>query len=135
DTAPYPGFATDLHPPFAALMTVAEGRSVIRETIFESRFGYVDELRRMNADIKVEGDAAVINGIPKLTGAPVEAPDLRAGAAVVIAALAAEGTSEISGVANVDRGYEDLEAKLTALGGDVKRVREPEPPAAQQKAG
>jgi len=135
DTAPYPGFATDLHPPFAALMTVAEGRSVIRETIFESRFGYVDELRRMNADIKAEGDAAVINGVPKLTGAPVEALDLRAGAALVIAALAANGTSEIAGVASIDRGYEDLEAKLNALGGDVKRVREPEPPAFQQKAG
>ncbi|HET6781238.1 MAG TPA: UDP-N-acetylglucosamine 1-carboxyvinyltransferase, partial [bacterium] len=135
DTAPYPGFATDLHPPFAALMTLAEGRSVIRETIFESRFGYVDELRRMSADVKVEGDTAVINGVPKLTGAPVEAPDLRAGAAVVIAALAADGTSEISGVSNIDRGYEDLEAKLNALGADVKRVRAPEPPAAQKKAG
>lgn len=135
DTAPYPGFATDLHPPFAAMMALADGRSVIRETIFESRFGYVDELRRMSADIRVERDAAVINGVPKLTGAPVEALDLRAGAAVVIAALAAEGTSEISAVENVDRGYEDLEAKLAALGADVKRVGIPGPSVVQQQAG
>lgn len=135
DTAPYPGFATDLHPPFAALMSVAEGRSVIRETVFESRFGYVDELKRMSADIRVEGDAAVINGIPKLTGAPVEALDLRAGAAVVVAALAAQGTSEITAIENIDRGYEDLETKLTALGADVKRVETTKPPQAQQRAG
>lgn len=121
DTAPYPGFATDLHPPFAALMALAQGRSTIRETIFESRFGYVDELRRMGADITVEGNAAILSGA-HLTGAPVEALDLRAGAAVVIAALAARGTSEISNVENVDRGYEDLEAKLTSVGADVQRV-------------
>ncbi len=122
DTAPYPGFATDMHPPFAVLLALADGRSRIRETVFESRFGYVDELRRMGADIHVEGDSAIIKGVPQLTGAPVEALDLRAGAAVVISALAAEGASAISRVENIDRGYEDLESKLTALGADVKRV-------------
>ncbi len=122
DTAPYPGFATDLHPPFAALMTIANGQSRIRETVFESRFGYVDELRRMGADVRVEGDAAVVNGVPYLTGAPVEAVDIRAGAAVIIGALVAHGTSEIAGVEDVDRGYEHLEEKLTALGADIHRV-------------
>lgn len=122
DTAPYPGFATDLHPPFVALLATAEGQSVVRETIFESRFGYIDELRRMSADVRVEGDSAVVTGVPRLTGAPVEALDLRAGAAVLIAALAAEGTSAISKVENIDRGYEAIEAKLTSLGADVERV-------------
>lgn len=134
DTAPFPGFATDLHPPFASLLAIADGRSIIRETVFESRFGYVDELRRMGADIWVEGDTAVISGVPYLTGAPVEAPDLRAGAAVVIAALAAQGTSVISSVVNIDRGYERIEQKLSALGGRVQRVKaggHPAPAAAE----
>jgi UDP-N-acetylglucosamine 1-carboxyvinyltransferase len=122
DTAPYPGFATDLHPPFVSLLALAEGRSVVRETIFESRFGYVDELRRMGADVRVEGDSAIVAGVSRLTGAPVEALDLRAGAAVLIAALAAEGTSTISKVENIDRGYEGVEAKLTSLGAEVERV-------------
>jgi UDP-N-acetylglucosamine 1-carboxyvinyltransferase len=122
DTAPYPGFATDLHPPFAALLTLADGQSRIRETIFESRFGYVAELRRMGADIRVEGDTAVVTGVPFLTGAPVEAADIRGGAAVIIAALAARGTTEISGVDNIDRGYEQIEEKLTALGAAVERI-------------
>jgi UDP-N-acetylglucosamine 1-carboxyvinyltransferase len=129
DTAPFPGFATDLHPPFVALLATAEGRSVVRETVFESRFGYVDELRRMGADIRVEGDRAVIDGVPFLTGAPVDAPDLRAGAAVVIAALAARGRSVISSVENIDRGYEHIEAKLTALGAAVQRVEAGAEPA------
>jgi UDP-N-acetylglucosamine 1-carboxyvinyltransferase len=129
DTAPFPGFATDLHPPFAALLAVADGRSIVRETVFESRFGYVDELRRMGADIRVEGDTAVISGVPYLTGAPVEALDLRAGAAVVIAALAAQGTSTISTVVNIDRGYERVEQKLSALGGRVQRVQAEQLPA------
>jgi UDP-N-acetylglucosamine 1-carboxyvinyltransferase len=96
--------------------------------VFESRFGYVDELRRMGADVRVEGDSAVILGVPRLTGAPVEAPDLRAGAAVLIGALAAEGTSTIAKIENIDRGYEDLEAKLRALGADVQRVAADEVP-------
>ncbi len=122
DTAPYPGFATDLHPPFAALIALADGSSRIRETVFESRFGYVDELRRMGADIRAEGDAAVVTGVPYLTGAPVEAVDIRAGAAVLIAALAARGVSEIAGVENLDRGYEQVEEKLAALGAAIRRV-------------
>lgn len=132
DTAPFPGFATDLHPPFASLMVVADGRSIIRETVFESRFGYVAELRRMGADIRVDGDTAVITGVPYLTGAPVEALDLRAGAAAIIAALAAQGSSSISGVGDVDRGYEKIDAKLAALGASVERVEAGEEPAAVQ---
>ncbi len=132
DTAPYPGFATDLHPPFAALMALAQGRATVRETIFESRFGYVDELRRMGADIRVERDTAVINGVQHLTGAPVEAVDIRAGAAVVIAALAAQGTSEVSNLENLDRGHELLEAKLVSLGAEVRRITTDEQPVVQQ---
>ncbi|MDR7545109.1 MAG: UDP-N-acetylglucosamine 1-carboxyvinyltransferase, partial [Armatimonadota bacterium] len=100
DTAPYPGFATDLHPQMAALLTQARGTSTIRETIFEARFAYTDELRRMGADIKVEGENVHVTGPSRLTGAPVEAPDIRGGAAVVIAALAADGVTEISQVEN-----------------------------------
>jgi UDP-N-acetylglucosamine 1-carboxyvinyltransferase len=123
DTAPYPGFATDLHPQMAALLTQARGVSTIRETIFESRFAYTDELRRMGADIKVEGENVHVAGPTRLTGAPVEAPDIRGGAAVVIAALAAEGETEIAHVENLDRGYESLETKLSLLGGRVVRDR------------
>lgn len=132
DTAPFPGFATDLHPPLAALMAVADGRSIIRETVFESRFGYVAELRRMGADIRVEGDTAVITGVPYLTGAPVEALDLRAGAALVIAALTAQGSSIVAGVGDIDRGYEHIDVKLAALGASVERVEAGEEPAAVQ---
>lgn len=132
DTAPFPGFATDLHPPFAALMALANGRSVIRETVFESRFGYVAELRRLGADILVDGDTAVISGVPYLTGAPVDALDIRAGGAMVVAALAAQGTSVISGVGDIDRGYERIETKLAALGASVERVEIGEEPEAAQ---
>lgn len=123
DTAPYPGFATDLHPQCAAMLATVSGRSAIRETIFEKRFGYVDELRRMGADIRVEGDTATITGVPHLTGAPVEAVDIRAGAAMVIAALQAHGETEITGVENLDRGYEALEDKLRSLGAQIERAR------------
>jgi UDP-N-acetylglucosamine 1-carboxyvinyltransferase len=101
---------------------VADGASRIRETVFESRFGYVDELRRMGADIRAEGDFALINGVPYLTGAPVEAVDIRGGAAVLIGALAARGVTEIATLANLDRGYEQVEEKLSALGADIRRV-------------
>jgi len=121
DTAPYPGFATDLHPQMVALLTLARGASTIRETIFESRFAYTDELRRMGADIKVEGESVHVTGVARLSGAPVEAPDIRGGAAVVIAALAAEGETQISRVENLDRGYEGLESKLAMLGARVAR--------------
>lgn len=118
ETAPYPGFPTDLQQPFVALMSLASGTSVVRETIFD-RFRYVDELRRMGADIKVERDTAIIRGVDKLTGAPVEATDLRAGAALILAGLAAEGETEIYGMEHVYRGYENIEAKLRSLGADV----------------
>ncbi len=121
ETAPYPGFATDMQQPFVAMMAVADGTSVIRETIFD-RFRYVDELRRMGADIKVERDTAIIRGVPELTGAPVEATDLRAGAALVLAALTAKGETEISGVELIDRGYEHLDEKLRQLGADIERI-------------
>ncbi|NLJ84833.1 MAG: UDP-N-acetylglucosamine 1-carboxyvinyltransferase [Firmicutes bacterium] len=121
ETAPYPGFATDMQQPFVAMMAVADGTSVIRETIFD-RFRYVDELRRMGADIKVERDTAIIRGVPELTGAPVEATDLRAGAALVLAALTAKGETEISGVELIDRGYEHLDKKLRQLGADIERI-------------
>lgn len=122
DTAPYPGFATDLHPQMAALLTLARGASTIRETVFEARFAYTDELRRMGANIKAEGDSVHITGVERLTGAPVEAPDIRGGAAVLIAALAAEGTTEISRVENLDRGYEGIERKLRLLGAQITRT-------------
>jgi UDP-N-acetylglucosamine 1-carboxyvinyltransferase len=121
DTAPYPGFATDLHPQMVAALCHARGASRIRETVFEARFGYTDELRRMGAQISVEGDTVHVTGVPRLSGAPVEAPDLRGGAALVVAALAASGTTEISQVENIDRGYEGLHQKLAALGARVSR--------------
>jgi UDP-N-acetylglucosamine 1-carboxyvinyltransferase len=121
DTAPYPGFPTDLHPQMVALMTQARGTATIRETVFEARFAYTDELRRMGADIKVEGESVHVTGPSRLTGAPVEAPDIRGGAAVVIAALAAGGQTEIAQVENLDRGYEALDSKLAALGARVGR--------------
>lgn len=122
-TQPYPGFPTDLQAPLAVLLTQADGVSTLRETIFDGRFKYVDELRRMGADVKVERDTAIITGPAKLTGAPVEATDLRGGMALVIAALAAEGRSEVSGLEHIDRGYEHLSAKLQALGAKVERIR------------
>lgn len=125
ETAPYPGFATDMQQPFVAMMAIAEGVSVIRETIFD-RFRYVDELRRMGADIKVDRDTAIIRGVEELTGAPVEATDLRAGAALVLAALAAKGETEISGVELIDRGYEHLDEKLGRLGAQVTRISDQE---------
>ena len=122
DTAPYPGFATDLHPQMAAMLATAVGRSAIRETIFESRFGYAIELRRMGGDIRIEGDTAIVTGVPHLSAAPVEAVDLRAGAAMVIGGLQARGETQITRLENIDRGYEGLEPKLRALGAEVQRV-------------
>lgn len=124
DTAPYPGFATDLHPPLAALLAKVTGTSTIRETVYEGRFGYVDELRRMGADMKVEGEMLHIKGAAALTGAAVQALDIRAGAAVVIAGLAATGTTEITNVENIDRGYEGFVEKLRLLGAEIGRDSE-----------
>lgn len=121
ETAPYPGFPTDLQQPFVALMATAEGTSIIRETIFD-RFRYVDELRRMGADIKVERDTAIVRGVERLTGAPVEVTDLRAGAALLCAALGADGATEMVGIEHIDRGYEEIDQKLCSLGARLTRV-------------
>jgi UDP-N-acetylglucosamine 1-carboxyvinyltransferase len=123
-TLAYPGFPTDLHPPTAVILCMANGTSTITEGIWDSRFQYVDELKRMGARIKVEGRIAVIEGGSRLTGAPIKATDLRAGAAMVIAGLAAEGTTEVYDIKYIDRGYEDFEQKLRSLGADIKRVIE-----------
>jgi UDP-N-acetylglucosamine 1-carboxyvinyltransferase len=106
-----------------ALMTLADGRSMITETIFENRFMHVQELVRMGADIRVDGKTAAVRGLPRLTGAPVMATDLRASVCLVLAALAAQNTTEVSRVYHLDRGYERLEAKLSSLGADIARVR------------
>jgi len=121
-TLPYPGFPTDLQPIITVLLSIADGVSIVTENVFENRFMYVDELKRMGADIKVEGHHAVIKGVGKLSGAPVRAFDLRAGAAVVIAGLAAEGTTEVSDIYHIQRGYSDMEVKLRALGADIRQV-------------
>lgn len=122
ETHPYPGFATDMQAQIMALMTVAEGRSVITETVFENRFMHVNELLRMGADITVSGNAAVVHGVPTLSGAPVMATDLRASASLVVAGLAATGTTEVHRIYHLDRGYEAIEAKLRALGAEIERV-------------
>ncbi len=128
DTAPFPGFATDLHPPFAALLATAEGEAVIRETIYENRMGYAYELVKMGADIRVEGNTAYLRGVEQLTGAQVQALDIRGGAALVVAGLVAEGVTEIWGVGHIDRKYEGLDEKLRGLGADVRRVTATELP-------
>ncbi|BCV23023.1 UDP-N-acetylglucosamine 1-carboxyvinyltransferase [Moorella sp. Hama-1] len=120
-TMPYPGFPTDMQAQFMALLTTARGSSMVTETVFENRFMHVNELKRMGASIVIEGHCAVIKGKNKLTGAPVKATDLRAGAALVIAGLMAEGETSISCVHHIDRGYENLVAKLQALGARIRR--------------
>ncbi len=120
-TAPYPGFPTDLQPAHGALVARALGTSVLEETIFDARYNYTDELARMGADIRIAGQLAIIKGVPKLTGAPVQATDVRAAAALVLAALAAEGQTVIEGAEFLDRGYENFEAKLRATGATMVR--------------
>jgi UDP-N-acetylglucosamine 1-carboxyvinyltransferase len=121
-TSPYPGFPTDLQQPITTLLTLATGTSVVTDNIYSARFRHVDELRRMGANLKVEGRSAVIEGGSRLNGAKVVASDLRAGAALVIAGLATQGTTELEGLEHIDRGYENLVGKLQSLGADVKRV-------------
>jgi UDP-N-acetylglucosamine 1-carboxyvinyltransferase len=121
DTAVFPGFATDLQAPFGVLLSQAHGTGIIRETIFDNRFRYIDELRRMGADIKVERDTAIFRGVDHLSGAPVEAMDIRAGVAMVIAGLMADGVTEVSGIYHIDRGYEKFDEKLKNLGANIKR--------------
>jgi len=123
-TLPFPGFPTDMQPQFMALSCVAKGTSVITETVFEKRFAHIGDLIRMGADIKVEGHSAIIKGVKKLSAAPVMASDLRGGAALVLAGLVAEGTTELSRIYHLDRGYMKLEEKLNSLGADIKRVKE-----------
>ncbi|HTZ07860.1 MAG TPA: UDP-N-acetylglucosamine 1-carboxyvinyltransferase [Acidimicrobiales bacterium] len=120
-TLPYPGVATDYKPFLVTMLSVADGIGIVTENLFQGRFRYVDELRRMGADIRTEGHHAVVRGVRRLSGAPVRATDLRAGAALVLAGLVAEGETVVSGGAHIDRGYEDLAATLRSLGADVRR--------------
>ncbi|MDE7193884.1 MAG: UDP-N-acetylglucosamine 1-carboxyvinyltransferase [Oscillospiraceae bacterium] len=128
-TQPHPGFPTDMQPQMAAVLTCAKGMSMVTESIFDNRFRYVDELRRMGANVSVEGRVAVIEGVERLKGAPVKATDLRAGAALIVAALGAEGVTEINDIFHIERGYENMEVKLRKLGADIVKVDEPDPSA------
>jgi len=121
-TLPYPGFPTDLQAQMMSLMSVANGLSVITETVFENRFMHVSELMRMGADILIHGNSAMVKGIPRLKGAPVMATDLRASASLILAGLAAEGKTELSRVYHIDRGYQEIEKKFSAIGANIKRV-------------
>ena len=123
-TLPYPGFPTDMQPQMVVLLGIAEGTSTVTESIFENRFKYVDELTRMGADIKVESNIAIISGVKRYTGARVNAPDLRAGAALVIAGLAADGITVVDDIYYIQRGYEALEEKLTKIGAKIARVED-----------
>ncbi len=125
-TMPHPGFPTDMQPQAAVLLSIAEGTSIVTEGIWDNRFRYVDELRRMGAQIQVDGKVAVVQGVTELTAAPVKAVDLRAGVAMVIAALAARGTTEIEDVYHIERGYENIIEKLSALGADIRCVDVPD---------
>lgn len=125
-TLPYPGFPTDLQPAIIALAAISDGSAMITENIFEGRFMFVDELVRLGADVRTDGHHAVVRGKPRLSGAPVQATDIRAGAALVLAGLVAEGTTAVSGVAHIDRGYAHFAEQLQSLGADVRRVEIPE---------
>jgi UDP-N-acetylglucosamine 1-carboxyvinyltransferase len=121
-TLPYPGFPTDMQPQTAMLLALSNGTSMVIESIFENRFKYVDELNRMGANIKVEGNVAIIEGIERFSGAEVSAPDLRAGAALVIAGLTAKGITTIDQIHYIQRGYENFEGKLQGIGGQIERI-------------
>ncbi len=124
-TMPYPGFPTDMQPQIAAVLCLAEGTSVLTEGVWDNRYRYTDEFRRMGANIQVDGKIAIIEGVQTLTGAPVEACDLRAGAAMVVAGLAASGTTVISNIKHIERGYEDVVGKLSGVGADIRMVELP----------
>ncbi|MCR4863275.1 MAG: UDP-N-acetylglucosamine 1-carboxyvinyltransferase [Ruminococcus sp.] len=130
-TTPHPGFPTDMQPQIATLLTLAEGTSIITEGVWEQRFRYVDELRRMGADITVNGKVALVEGTGKLFGAPVKACDLRAGAALIIAGLAAQGITEIEDIFHIERGYDCMEGKLRELGADIEKVSVPDKASAK----
>jgi UDP-N-acetylglucosamine 1-carboxyvinyltransferase len=123
-TLPYPGFATDFMPLVVAVLTTADGTAIVTENVFDNRFTFVDELNRMGADIRTEGRHAVVRGVPRLSAAPVRAPDVRAGAALVLAGLRADGETAVLDPYHVDRGYPDLPGKLRSLGADVERCRD-----------
>lgn len=125
-TMPHPGFPTDMQPQIAVLLCLAEGTSLLTEGVWDNRFRYVDELRRLGAQISVDGRVAIIEGIDHFSGAPVKATDLRAGAAMVIAGLAAAGTTEIEDIRHIERGYENIEGKLRALGANIKKITIPD---------
>ena len=133
-TLPYPGFPTDMQPQIASVLCLAEGTSVLTEGVWDSRYRYVDEFRRMGAQIQVDGKVAVIEGVSHLTGAPVRACDLRAGAAMVIAGLAASGETEVDDIQHIERGYEDIVRKLSGLGADIRVVVTPDEEQAIQRA-
>ena len=134
-TQPYPGFPTDMQPQIAAVLALAQGTSLVTEAVWSNRFRYVDELKRLGAQIQVDGRVAVIEGVDHFEGAPVEACDLRAGAAMVVAALAAHGTTEISHVQYIERGYEDLVGKLRSVGADIRIVDVPDEVLAAENIG
>jgi UDP-N-acetylglucosamine 1-carboxyvinyltransferase len=121
-TLPYPGVATDYKPFLVTMLSVSDGVGIVTENLFQGRFRYVEELNRMGADIRTEGHHAVVRGVGRLSGAQVRAPDLRAGAALVLAGMAADGETVVSGARHVDRGYDDLAGKLASLGADVERI-------------
>ncbi|MEQ1699215.1 MAG: UDP-N-acetylglucosamine 1-carboxyvinyltransferase [Ilumatobacteraceae bacterium] len=121
-TLPYPGIATDYKPLIVTMLAVADGVGIVTENLYPGRFRYVEELQRLGADIRADGHHAVVRGVPQLSGAPVKAPDIRAGAALVVAGLTAAGETSVSGVHHVDRGYDDLVGRLAALGADIERV-------------
>ena len=126
-TMPHPGFPTDMQPQIAALLSIADGTSIVTEAVWDNRFRYVEELKRMGAEISVNGKIAVIEGVKELIGAPVKATDLRAGAAMIIAALAASGTTYIEDIQHIERGYEEVVEKFAALGADIKRIYSDDP--------
>ncbi|MBQ5745360.1 MAG: UDP-N-acetylglucosamine 1-carboxyvinyltransferase [Selenomonadales bacterium] len=123
-TLPYPGFPTDMQAQFMAMLAIARGTGVVKETVFENRFMHVDELNRMGANIRIEGSSAYVEGVEKLTGCPVKATDLRAGAAMVLAGLVADGETEITNLHHIDRGYDELVEKLRGLGADITRIED-----------
>ncbi len=125
-TLPYPGFPTDLQQPATVLLSTADGASIIVENIFESRFKHINEIRRMGANVSIDGRVCVVEGVERLTGAPVRATDLRAGAALVVAGLMADGQTEITGVKYIDRGYDHIEDKLRSVGADIHREEAPD---------
>ncbi|MCI8554269.1 MAG: UDP-N-acetylglucosamine 1-carboxyvinyltransferase [Clostridiales bacterium] len=125
-TMPHPGFPTDMQPQIAILLSLADGTSILTETVWDNRFRYVEELRRMGAQVQVDGKVAVFQGVSRLTAAPIKATDLRAGMAMIIAGLVARGTTEIEDIFHIERGYEDVEKKFSALGANIRRVTLPD---------